>query len=79
MAYETAQEAINEVIGCHAAALNLERHSADPDQVRIEDLRAEIVACVQDQRALNPRDRPAIAASRDKYSRRLAELRAELQ
>ena len=75
--YETAQEAINEVIGCHTAALNRERRSAEPDQTRIGQLRAKIAACVQDQRALNPRDRPAIQASRDTYNRRLAALRAE--
>lgn len=79
VSYETAQEAINEVIGCHTAALNRERRSASPDQARIEHLRAEIAACVQDQRGLNPRDRPAILASRDKYSHQLAALRAELQ
>lgn len=79
VSYETAQEAINEVIGCHTAALHRERRSATPDEARMRHLRAEIAACVQDQRDLNPRDRPAILASRDKYNQQLAALRAELQ
>lgn len=78
VSYEAAQEAINEVLACYVALLEREGTKPAPDRERIEELRARIAECAHQQRVLSPKYPGELAAVRDSYSRRLAELRDDL-
>lgn len=69
LTYEVARELINSHIADCSAAIGDEGEKAEPDQVRIEQMRAKMTALVIERRRMDMTDDEAMRAVIAKYRR----------